>query len=250
MSKTVYYIAPSDSLAHYASPYYDPVKAHEYYMRTRELKGRQSTSGLNEEGKSHAAYIKEQINAERDKKLADREGQYRSDVSKAQENRDSAISLRQEAKEKEISVHTQRMKTEIAQLESKLAGMSVEDKRRNAKAIRQEIAALRNENNIKRAELNQKFGEEKVGIQNDYSVDKANLGTQYKTDRQTITREATEKYLNELMGLNDSGEFKAVKANKASKSGSSKKSSKSNKGALKSNGNVYRAKRLKEILNK
>ena len=27
-------------LQHYASPYYDPVKAHEYYMRTRELKGR------------------------------------------------------------------------------------------------------------------------------------------------------------------------------------------------------------------
>ena len=26
-------------LQHYASPYYDPVKAHEYYMRTRELKG-------------------------------------------------------------------------------------------------------------------------------------------------------------------------------------------------------------------
>ena len=23
-------------LQHYASPYYDPVKAHEYYMRTRE----------------------------------------------------------------------------------------------------------------------------------------------------------------------------------------------------------------------
>lgn len=27
-----------DYLAHYASKYYDPVKAHEYYLRTRELK--------------------------------------------------------------------------------------------------------------------------------------------------------------------------------------------------------------------
>lgn len=34
-------------LRHYASPYYDPEKAHEYYMRTRELKGR-STTSLNE----------------------------------------------------------------------------------------------------------------------------------------------------------------------------------------------------------
>ena len=36
-------------LRHYASPYYDPEKAHEYYMRTRELKGR-STTSLNDEG--------------------------------------------------------------------------------------------------------------------------------------------------------------------------------------------------------
>lgn len=28
-------------IAHYASEYYDPVKAREYYLRTRELKGRQ-----------------------------------------------------------------------------------------------------------------------------------------------------------------------------------------------------------------
>ena len=27
-----------NNLQHYASPYYDPQKAHEYYMRTRELK--------------------------------------------------------------------------------------------------------------------------------------------------------------------------------------------------------------------
>ena len=32
----------NEPLQHYASPYYDPVKAHEYYMRTRELKGRRS----------------------------------------------------------------------------------------------------------------------------------------------------------------------------------------------------------------
>lgn len=43
-----------DAIAHYASPYYDPQKAHEYYMKTRELKGRSgssSTSKLNDSGK-------------------------------------------------------------------------------------------------------------------------------------------------------------------------------------------------------
>lgn len=52
----------------YASKYYDPVKAHEYYMKHRKLKGRKartSTKGLSEEGKAAAKYIKEQIAAER-----------------------------------------------------------------------------------------------------------------------------------------------------------------------------------------
>lgn len=44
-------------LRHYASPYYDPQKAHEYYMRTRELKGR-STTSLNDEGKKIWSYTK------------------------------------------------------------------------------------------------------------------------------------------------------------------------------------------------
>ena len=54
-----------DHLKHYASPYYDPVKAHEYYMRTRELKGRPSTAGLNEEGRTAAKVVKESLNDER-----------------------------------------------------------------------------------------------------------------------------------------------------------------------------------------
>lgn len=48
----------NEPLQHYASPYYDPVKAHEYYMRTRELKGRRSATKLNDEGKKVWAYTK------------------------------------------------------------------------------------------------------------------------------------------------------------------------------------------------
>lgn len=49
----------------YASKYYDPVKAHEYYMRHRKLKGRRSTSGLNDTGKEAAKYVKEKLTEER-----------------------------------------------------------------------------------------------------------------------------------------------------------------------------------------
>lgn len=52
----------------YASPYYDPVKAHEYYMEHRELKGRKrktSTVDLNETGKTAASVVKENLNKEK-----------------------------------------------------------------------------------------------------------------------------------------------------------------------------------------
>ena len=45
---------------HYASPYYDPVKAHEYYMKHRNLKGKRSGT-LNDAGKEAAFYVKGQI---------------------------------------------------------------------------------------------------------------------------------------------------------------------------------------------
>ena len=53
---------------HYASPYYDPVKAHEYYMKNRELKGR-STKVLSEEGKEVWAVTKSNISEEKKVKL-------------------------------------------------------------------------------------------------------------------------------------------------------------------------------------
>ena len=61
----------SDYLLHakYASPYYDPVKAHEYYMKHRQLVGRKSTSGLNDEGRAAAKYVKQQIDDARKQRI-------------------------------------------------------------------------------------------------------------------------------------------------------------------------------------
>lgn len=50
-------------IAHYASEYYDPVKAKEYYERTKELKGRQSTKGMSDTQKQALSYTKNQISA-------------------------------------------------------------------------------------------------------------------------------------------------------------------------------------------
>lgn len=51
----------------YKSKYYDPVKAHEYYLKHRQLKGRKkktSIADLSEEGKIAAKEVKERLNEE------------------------------------------------------------------------------------------------------------------------------------------------------------------------------------------
>lgn len=59
----------NEYIRHYASPYYDPVKAHEYYMKTRELKGRRSVQKLSDEGKKVWAYTKNEIKTEKKEKV-------------------------------------------------------------------------------------------------------------------------------------------------------------------------------------
>lgn len=51
----------------YASKYYAPVKAHNYYMEHRKLKGRRGT--LNDTGKEALSYVKQQLKEQRDKEL-------------------------------------------------------------------------------------------------------------------------------------------------------------------------------------
>lgn len=49
-------------LAHYSSQYYDPAKAHEYYIKNRELQGRQSMSALKTDAQKQAwTYAKAKI---------------------------------------------------------------------------------------------------------------------------------------------------------------------------------------------
>ena len=89
-------------LRHYASPYYDPQKAHEYYMRTRELKGR-STTSLNDDGKKIWSYTKNNIKSEKAAK-----------VKGEQEKRDQKITeLREkaEATKEQISSRLKELKT-------------------------------------------------------------------------------------------------------------------------------------------
>src|SRR5215212_8902743 len=80
-------------LAHYASQYYDPAKAHEYYLRNRELKGRQSTKGMSDTQRQAWSYTKNQIVLAR---KADLEGASEAQKTFLQQAREQAKALREE----------------------------------------------------------------------------------------------------------------------------------------------------------
>ena len=150
-----------DELAHYASPYYDPVKAHEYYMRTRELKGQKnSTAGLNEEGKGAATYVKGQIEGER---------KLRTEAAKTtrRQNMESAT----EKARKAINTGAASTRRKVNDLRHKLSRMSKAEKLLNKGRIQSEIDTLREENARERQQIQvqlQNYGKvENLKLQNE-----------------------------------------------------------------------------------
>lgn len=116
----------SKAIRHYASPYYDPVKAHEYYEKTKQLKGRSSTASLNEEGKNAAKYVKEQLTAERKQK---------TEQSKAS------------------------MQSKIDNLNNMLSGLTSKQKKALRPKIKAQIAQLRDEFKIERDRIKAVYDE-------------------------------------------------------------------------------------------
>lgn len=113
----------------YASKYYDPVKRHEYYMKHRQLKGkqeRQSTASLNEEGKIAAKEVKEGIMAER---------------------KEAYEAVKEEMNQK------------INSLRKRLKNMSPEKRKRMKSKIQAEIKSLREEAKEKKAKLKEEYQE-------------------------------------------------------------------------------------------
>ena len=110
-------------LIHYSSPYYDPIKAHEYYLQTRELKGRRSTTKLNDQGKETWSYTKQSVNEEKKNK-----------VEKEKKSRDKKIeTFRKEAKEirERISVRLKQLNESLTKVAAN-DRQSVDSKKKSA----------------------------------------------------------------------------------------------------------------------
>jgi len=85
------------SLSHYADPYYDPVKAHEYYLKVRKLKGRQSTTGFDQKQREGLAYVRSRVAEVKKNKL---DAARTTAIHGAEEARAAADAIRQDVAKK------------------------------------------------------------------------------------------------------------------------------------------------------
>ena len=184
-------------MMHYASPYYDPVKAHEYYMQNRELKNRRSTSGLNEEGRKVAKYVRETIRTER-----------KSNVETHKEQTKSQIDTLRETRKATVEGHKKSMDSKIEQLRSKLKAMSKEDKAANKDSVYSEISKLRDDNKMERQHLSEEFKEQSGALRDDH-----------KQERTRLKEESDEKYIGELDKIKNTDQYKKKKKAKKGKKG-------------------------------
>lgn len=185
-------------LAHYASPYYDPKKAHEYYMRTRELKGRKSTATLNDQGKAAAKYVKEQLTTERKEKQQDSRDETNADISSVKSRAQQNIESARDRKLQQIENHKQLMNAKIETLRASLEGLSGAEKKAKSAEVKADISSLREQNKAQRDELNAEYKEYTARIRSQRSEDISDLRTEGAADRKRIKSEYDEKYIDEL----------------------------------------------------
>ena len=212
---------PDESLKHYASPYYDPVKAHEYYMKNRELKGensRKSTSGLNDEGKAVARYVKNQLDTERKSKVDAHNNQTQAQIDVKKNNMDSTINAKKKNMIASIESHKTQTKEKIEKLREELKGMSMDDWNKHAERIQSEITKLRESNDTIRAKLQAEYSSESANLRTAYKNDSTNLRNAHKTETARLSKEYEEKYKSELDKLKSDAKYiKVPKSSKSSK---------------------------------
>lgn len=115
-----------------ANKNYDPKKAHEYYEKTKKLKGRnKSTKGFNKNQNKMFAYVKND--------LQQREKAEISAVSLASQKRKTAISERAKSARQAF---TEACKEKVEALREKLKSMSKDEKIAMKARINSQIAAI------------------------------------------------------------------------------------------------------------
>ena len=132
----------------YASKYYDPTKAHEYYMRTRELKGYENryggSRGNGTSAASSGSSISGTLGSSRSSSSSGSSRTSRSSSGSSRTSKSSSGITDGNGKPlTETQAHNLHIRNEIDNLRKELSSMSSEDRKANREAYNDRIQKLR-----------------------------------------------------------------------------------------------------------
>ena len=143
----------------YASKYYDPVKAHEYYEEHKQLKGRSKVT-LTDEGRAIAKSVKENMNKEKKETL--------------QKSNEST--------KKVLDSNAAHLRNKVASLNKFLQQLSPAQRKAQKERIQTMISSLRLRNETARKRLEEKKKNTNESIRSDYKQ-------KYETELEKIKKE-------------------------------------------------------------
>ena len=182
-------------LLHYASEYYDPIKAHEFYMKNRELKGR-TTKGMSTEQREAWGFAKENIRNEKKSKVEEAKTTKEKQI---EDFRAKAEATRQRIAEKLkmlIEQIEEKKKNELEKLEDIPKNISPEQRAKLMEKRKKKIADLREDSKENKDEVRDdvKVEREKTrtelkslitNARETYKIAKADLDVKYEKIYQT-----------------------------------------------------------------
>lgn len=185
----------------YSSKYYDPEKAHEYYERTKKLKGRRSNAGLNEAGIEAAEYMRKQVDEEHAKelglhtdeakrKMEQLDTDLETTVQSISNNLSTALEAARTATEANIETAKARLQAVISNSSERIQNQvdQLRDKMESApsaaarRGFENQIEQLAETNAKNRDALSEQFAEEYAMAKSNYSSTAEQLSTKAEED--------------------------------------------------------------------
>jgi len=202
----------------YASKYYDPEKAHEYYEKTKKLKGRRSNKGLNEEGAATAEYMRKQVDDqhaaelsrytdEAKRKIEQVDTDLETTLESISNNLTSALEAARNATASNIETAKAKLQTVISNSSDRISNQVAKLREQMEKApsaaarrgFENQIEQLREANARNRDALSEQFADEYAQAQINYKSTAEQLSTKATED---VTK-AKEKSTSDKKAINE-----------------------------------------------
>lgn len=201
------------SLKHaYASKYYDPLKAHEYYMRTRELKGRRSTTQLNAEGKQVWRDTKANIQEEKKTVMSQARVEHNARMdalrqeasetrSRISEKLKEALARISERNASRLELETQQTKAELEReknntqasidrlMAEDYANLSSDQREQKLTDRAEKVAKLRSDLSSYTAQIREDVKKDKADIRSNTAQDKESERSSAKSEREALSED-------------------------------------------------------------